>query len=169
MRRSPMNLAIFGLVAALAVPSCARAGDWVMADTNRCKAWNPSPVSNETLKWDGSCVNGLAEGQGVLTWYRGGKAFERDEGQWIAGQQSGSGVQTWPGGEFRGALREGLPQGEGVMKLGSMQYRGAFQGGKPNGFGVLTASAGTFEGEWREGCLAGKRRASFGVTLQTCP
>ncbi len=80
------------------------------------------------------------------------------------------GSQNWPGGRYDGQLSDSMPQGQGVLTLGDARFDGAFQNGKPNGRGVLTNTSGVFDGAWRDGCFNdGKRRAAFGVSLQSCP
>ena len=106
---------------------------------------------------------------GTLEWQRGGKTYERDEGQWRGGRQA-IGSQVWPGGQYDGEFADSLPNGRGVLVLGDARYEGLFVNGKPNGKGTLTNASGAFDGNWTDGCFNdGKHRASFGVTMQSCP
>ncbi len=147
----------------------AGAGVWAEAQEG-CKVWDPNPTPGETAHWTGACKGGFVEGAGVLEWRRGGKPYERDEGQWRGGRQIDDGSQTWPGGQFKGHLADSMPDGQGVLVLGDARYNGGFLSGKPNGRGVLTNTSGVFDGAWRDGCFNdGKRRAAFGVSLQSCP
>ena len=103
-------------------------------------------------------------------WLRGGSQYERDEGLWRAGRQTGEGAQTWPGGQYKGQFSESLPHGKGVLSSGEARYDGAFLNGKPNGKGALTNASGRFDGTWSDGCFNdGKRRATLGVSVQSCP
>jgi hypothetical protein len=146
------------------------AGDWMADAKSGCKVWNPHPTAGETASWAGACKYGFADGRGVLSWLRGGKPYERDQGEWRAGRQAGEGEQSWPGGQYKGQLLDSLPHGKGVLILGETRYDGAFLNGKPDGTGVLTNASGTFSGLWREGCFNdGKRRAALGVSVQSCP
>jgi hypothetical protein len=146
------------------------AGDWIADAKTGCKLWNPHPSSGETVIWPGPCKDGFAEGKGRLDWLRAGKPYERDEGEWRAGRQTGRGTQTWPGGIYDGQLSDGLPHGHGVLTLGEARYEGAFLNGIPNGSGVLTNASGTFAGNWQGGCFNdGKRRAAIGVAVISCP
>jgi hypothetical protein len=150
--------------------SLAKAGDWIMDAKTGCRAWNPNPVSGETVAWSGLCKNGLAEGKGVLQWLSAGKPHERDEGEWREGRQTGEGLQNWPNGEYRGQLENGMPHGRGVLTIGAARYEGAFLNGKPNGQGILKNANGVFEGTWRDGCFGdGKRKAAIGSAVQDCP
>jgi hypothetical protein len=154
----------------LCTPAIAQAGDWIADAKSGCKAWNPQPSGGETVRWAGACKDGYAEGKGVLEWLRGGAPYERDEGSWHAGKQAGEGSQTWPGGQYKGEFLESMPHGKGLLSSGDARYQGAFLHGKPNGKGVLSNASGTFDGTWSEGCFNdGKRRASFGVAVHSCP
>jgi hypothetical protein len=146
----------------------AIAGDWAIAGDG-CKVWNPRPGSSETIRWTGGCKNGFVEGMGALEWQRGGKTYERDEGQWRGGRQI-SGSQVWPGGRYDGQFADGLPNGRGVLLLDHARYEGLFLNGKPNGEGTMTNASSSFNGNWTDGCFNdGQHRASIGVPLQSCP
>jgi hypothetical protein len=167
--RLAMTVALaFALLASAS--GIARAGDWIADAKTGCKVWDPHPSPGESASWSGSCVQGFAEGKGLLDWLRGGKPYERDVGEWHGGRQTGEGSQTWPGGQYKGQLADSMPHGRGVLVSGQARYDGAFLSGKPNGQGTLTDSSGTFAGTWSEGCFNdGKRRAALGVSVQSCP
>lgn len=144
-------------------------GSFVADPKSGCKVWNPHPQANESVTWSGACANGFAQGAGNLQWVHDGKPYEKDEGEWNAGRQSGHGAQVWSSGSYEGELVNGEPQGRGVMTLRSARYDGEFRDGKPNGTGALTSLDGLFKGDWRNGCLAGdKRKIAFGVPSSTC-
>ena len=147
----------------------SQAGGFVVDPKSGCKVWNPHPQSNETVSWSGGCIDGMAQGVGTLQWLNNNKPYEKDEGEWIRGQQSGRGTQVWASGRYDGDLLNGEPQGRGAMTLQSERYEGDFRNGKPNGIGTLTSLEGLFQGNWRDGCLVGdKRRIAFGVSSSTC-
>jgi hypothetical protein len=153
----------------LATDAGAIAGDWAVAGDG-CKVWNPSPAPGETIRWTGGCKDGFVEGMGVLEWQRGGATYERDEGQWRGGRQTGGGSQSWPRGRYSGQIADSMPNGSGVLIVGDARYEGAFVNGKPNGRGVLTNAAGVYDGVWQDGCFKdGNRRAAMSVSLQSCP
>jgi len=154
----------------LCAPAVALAGDWIADAKTGCKVWNPQPSAGETARWSGPCKDGFADGKGALDWLRGNSQYERDEGVWRAGRQTGEGAQTWPGGQYKGQFLDSLPHGKGVLISGEARYDGAFLNGKPNGKGAMTNASGTFDGTWADGCFNdGKRRAAFGVSVQSCP
>jgi hypothetical protein len=78
--------------------ACAQsvqAGDFVADAKDGCKVWNPHPQPDEAVNWSGGCVNGLAQGPGNLQWLKNNKPYEKDEGEWNEGRQSGRGTQDW--------------------------------------------------------------------------
>ena len=82
----------------------------------------------------------------------------------------GHGLQIWPTGRYEGEVRDGMPDGHGRLILGDTSYEGEFTAGKPNGAGALRNAKGVFEGIWRSSCFRdGRRRASLGVDLSSCP
>jgi len=157
-------------VCCLLFAGAASAGDWITDASTDCRVWNPHPRPTETMKWSGSCLNGLAQGHGSAQWFRDNLPFETDEGDWKDGRQAGRGTQVWPSGRYEGELLDGEPHGRGVLTLGSTRYDGEFRGGRPDGAGTLTNSGGVYQGHWTNGCFRdGRRRASLGVPLSSCP
>jgi len=122
-------------------------GDFISDPKSGCKVWDPHPLVGETASWSGDCVQGFAQGPGNVLWSRDGKAFEKDEGSWDQGRQSGRGSQNW----------------------GSGRYEGEFRNGKPNGEGTATNLHGVYEGRWKDGCLRqGEKTITFAVPSSSC-
>lgn len=164
-------MGLMGLLlgSSLAYGQTANTGDFIADSRNGCKVWDPHPSAGETASWSGDCINGLAQGDGVVLWSRYGVSFEKDEGHWDQGRQSGRGTQDWHSGRYEGELLEGEPSGYGVMKLQTSQYEGEFRKGKPNGDGAATNIHGVFRGTWKDGCLAhGKDTIAFAVSPVSC-
>ncbi len=144
-------------------------GDFVADPRNNCKVWDPHPIAGETVTWSGDCINGFAQGDGTVLWSRYGKPFEKDEGHWDQGRQSGRGTQDWRSGRYEGELSEGEPSGHGVMMLQASRYEGEFRKGKPNGDGAATTLHGVYKGTWKDGCLTrGKQTITFAVSPVSC-
>jgi len=156
--------AVIGVAMAIAP---ANAGAWVTDAKSGCQVWNPNPQLEETVAWSGSCANGRAEGRGIVTWLKGDRASETDEGEWRDGRQI-AGTQSWASGHYEGELLDGEPNGHGVLTLQKLRYEGAFRNGKPNGAGTLTAGSESVQGTWKDGCLQGPRKASIGIPLSAC-
>lgn len=147
----------------------AQAGDFVADMRSGCKVWNPHPQQGETAEWSGACVNGLAQGKGILQWLSHNKPSEKDEGEWIEGRQSGRGSQDWNSGRYDGDLVNGEPEGRGVLALRIAQYAGEFRNGKANGAGTVTGLEGVVSGNWKDGCLMDdKRHIAFAVPSSAC-
>jgi hypothetical protein len=153
----------------LASVAMAQAGGWIVDPGTACRVWNPHPQPNETVKWSGSCANGLAQGRGSVQWFRENAPFEKDDGEWNGGRQLGQGSQVWPSGRYDGEMLDGEPNGNGKLTLPNTSYEGGFRNGKPDGTGTLTNASGTYQGSWKDGCFRdSKRRASLGVPLSDC-
>lgn len=169
-----MRIAAIGrvilLVLAASIPAAAHAGAWIADTSVGCQVWNPHPQPDETIRWSGACANGFAQGHGAAQWFKNGAPFETDEGEWLAGRQTGHGSQVWPAGRYDGELLDGEPHGRGVLISQGLRYEGEFRSGKPNGTGTLFKGSESFRGVWADGCLReGTRKVSFGVPLSSCP
>ena len=113
-----------------------------------CKLWNLEPGPTDAITWSGPCINGLAEGHGIVVWTVDGKLYLTFEGDYRAGKENGHGVSRWvSGNRFEGEFRNGTPNGPGTAVLGGQ----------------------TYSGNWTNGCFSdGKRRASAHVSAATC-
>ena len=54
-----------------------------------CRVVNAHPQPNESIAWSGGCVNGFAQGHGILQWFENSRPTERYEGDMRAGQMDG--------------------------------------------------------------------------------
>jgi hypothetical protein len=161
---------ILVLLSAVSIPAAAHAGAWTSDSSVGCRVWNPHPQPNETIQWSGACTNGLAQGRGAAQWFKDGVPLETDEGEWLAGRQTGYGSQVWSAGRYEGELLDGEPHGRGVLILQRLRYEGDFRNGKADGTGTLFKGSESFRGVWTNGCFReGTRKASFGVPLSACP
>ena len=168
---------------------------WIADAKTGCRVSNPESVPDESVTWSGACAKGLAQGRGVLQWYRGGKpiggryegeyrngmmngqgtaTFEsgnRYEGEWKDGQRSGHGIFTWANGNrFEGQWEDGKRSGWGVHTFDGKRYEGEYQNGNPQGTGTYTAADGrVYAGTWTNGCFRqGTLWAVVGVTPKSC-
>jgi hypothetical protein len=106
---------------------------WIEDQASGCLAANPSPVPNETINWDGACVNGLIEGDGVLTWHEGGDFLGRDSGNFAAGRLSGEGkIETAEGWSYEGRF-----PGSGIMRFPDGEEVPAQAVGRNSGWRIL--------------------------------
>ncbi len=135
-----------------------------IADKNGCKVYNPMPQEEESIRWDGRCKDGFADGTGILDWYVGDQLEERYEGELKQGWADGQGTYiSRRGVRYEGSWKNSMQEGKGTVQNpdGSV-YRGEWKEGKPHGWGVYRAPDGeTIEGEWVDGELkseSGSRR-----------
>lgn len=129
-----------------------------LADEHGCKVGNPSPKANETVSWNGACVDGYANGKGRLQWYVDGVPSTRYEGTLHGGLLSGHGKLTMPNGaSYDGDWLAGRQEGKGVQAMpDGSRYDGDWKNGQPDGHGVMRNAAGeTLAGEWKEGAFMG--------------
>ncbi len=157
-------------------------GDWVdgervMAEgrfdrdpTTGCQVWDSNPAENQIARWTGPCVNGKAQGVGVLTWtwtYDEGKqASERYEGEMRAGKAHGQGTYYTAGGDrLEGSFVEGSLHGLGTIYFGPNshwagdRYEGEFRDDRRTGQGTYYyANGNRYVGEFRD-----DKKSGYGV------
>ena len=150
------------------------------AENQDCSVFNPNPQPAETITYVGPCVDGLAEGEGELTWhyvrygqltestyeggFRAGKYHgygvsikangSRYEGGWKDYEYHGQGTRSYANGNrYEGEWKEGDRHGEGKYTWAEGgYYQGGFADGKLHGYGVRVYSdSDRYEGEWKEG------------------
>jgi hypothetical protein len=135
----------------------------------RLQGVGSAPIGWRDRQLVGRLHQGLAQGAGTVLWSRDNRPFEKDEGSWERGRQTGRGAQDWGSGRYEGELAGGEPSGHGVMMLKTSRYEGEFRNGKPNGEGTVTNLQGLFKGIWKDGCLAkGKQIIVFAVSSSSC-
>jgi|GEM_PF-931668 len=109
-----------------------------------------------TVTWTGPCVDGRAQGLGILEWFRDGRLTVRYSGQMEGGRITGRGEMVKDGVRYEGTwkndeLREGI-----ATYPGGRRYSGKWD----MGFwtrGVLTVPGGyRLEERWYRGQLTGR-------------
>lgn len=150
-------------------------GEWIEDRVTGCKVWNSNPEPNERISWSGACVGGVAQGLGVVQWFKDGKPNGQTEGDYRAGKIEGRGVSVSANGNrYEGDWRDGKRHGRGILTgANGDRYDGEWRDGKPNGFGTLTRAARNeiFTGTWSNGCfrqMGAGRWAAIGVTKEEC-
>ena len=170
---------------------------WITDSRTGCRVWNSYPhPPNEAVSWSGSCVNGMAQGPGVVQWFKDGKPSEGGHVEFRNGKMNGHGVYTAEdGSRYDGEMRNNMANGHGIATLANgSRYEGEYRDNKRNGRGLQTyANGDRYEGEWHdhksngagkltfvsgevyngfwtEGCFRdGNRRAALEVALSSCP
>jgi hypothetical protein len=126
-------------------------------DEHGCRVYNPTahPKAGETIRWDGSCAKGYAEGSGRVEWFDvSGKSDGWAQGNFEHGYLQGFGEAQWPNGtHYSGEFRYGRQNGRGkvVMADGS-HFEGLYRDGYREGLGTTVWPDGKrYEGEYRHG------------------
>ena len=165
MYRFKLASAIVAALLFSALPGYAQDSDVpTIADKNGCKVYNPMPQEQESIRWNGECRDGFADGTGILDWYIGEQLEERYEGDLKMGWAEGEGTYvSRRGARYKGEWKHSMQDGKGTIQNpdGSV-YQGEWKEGKPHGYGAYRAPNGeTVEGEWVDGELkaeSGARR-----------
>lgn len=131
---------------------------WI-ADSNGCKVANVYPQAGETVTWTGQCINQLADGKGVLTWYLNGEVADVFDGQLVQGMAQGMGRLIRKNGIYIGEWKDSLQDGMGTQHMyNDTWYQGQWKQGKPHGQGkVKTLEGKVFSGTWNEGVFVGEQ------------
>jgi len=122
---------------------------WVVCNAQGCKVIDPYYSDGVTLKWEGSCTNGKADGYGKLTKYDNGELESTYEGTYRNGIREGNGKFT----TAQGTILEGIFVNNQMTGIGSMHnkdgdsYYGEFINYMMHGKGTyIQANGGKFEG-----------------------
>lgn len=101
--------------------------EWVNCNSQGCKLLDPYYSEGVTFKWEGPCVNGKADGNGICYKYVNGELQSKYEG------------------DYKNGIREGL----GKFFVDGQTYKGHFVNGQLMGFGTWTTEDGMYyEGEF---------------------
>ncbi|KAF0105656.1 MAG: junctophilin-4-like [Rhodospirillaceae bacterium] len=159
--RVPSAVGVILIVALLTAPFILLAAPrWVNAG-NHCDVRNPYSGkqwrrAKLTATWSGPCVDGRAQGSGVLEWFSEGRLSVRYSGQMENGRVTGRGEWIENGARYDGVWNDGeLREGVATYPDGR-RYSGRWGRGRWIR-GVLTAPGGySLEERWYEGQLTGK-------------
>lgn len=143
MRKSILLL-FFLLVAKLVSNAQILNNQWVICNLEGCMALDPYFSEGVTMKWDGACVNGKANGFGTFTKYKNGEYEYTYEGEYKNGIREGEGKFTHADGTTKtGTFVNGQLVGEGTMidEYG-LKYVGNFINYRFHGLGKLIYPTG---------------------------
>jgi hypothetical protein len=138
-------LSILGLLICFWIPHC-------LAGNTDCVLYDP-----ELSNYQGPCVNGYAEGNGVAT------GVARYRGEFRAGRKHGRGEKVWANGDhYEGMFVNDRKEGVGLYEWGSgtgvsgPRYYGHFMADQRQGYGVyIWPSGSSYAGEWIDDLIAG--------------
>lgn len=109
--------------------------------------------------WTGPCVDGRAEGDGILEWFRDGVKTVRYSGRMEDGRITGRGELTENGIRYDGLWKDGVLLEGTATFPDARQYRGTWNKGEWDS-GVLTMPSGKqWDGRWYAGRLTGEGSA----------
>lgn len=167
--RMPFAVGLILVVSLFTMPFFLGPPRWVEA-ADQCEVRNPymgnpwrkhsrNPWRRMHAVWTGPCVDGRAEGEGTLEWFRDGQRIVHYSGRMEGGQVTGRGERTEYGRRYDGLWKDGaLLEGTATFPDGR-QYRGTWNLGDW-ATGVLTMPGGwQWEGRWRAGRLTGEGSA----------
>jgi hypothetical protein len=149
---------VFVVIAAGSCPFQASAEEGWIADKNGCKIANPSPRPKESVTWNGGCVGGFADGNGLMQWYLDGVPSARYQGNVHQGVISGNGRLSLPdGATYDGEWVNGKQHGRGTLTApDGSSYAGEWKDGEPDGHGTMKRASGeTVTGNWKQGSYVG--------------
>ena len=85
--------------------------EWVICNNQGCKLQDPYYTEGVSFKWDGSCINGKANGYGTAIKYENSTLHSTYIGEYVNGIRTGSGKfvrnlsnETWEGNFINGQL-----------------------------------------------------------------
>lgn len=140
-------------------PASANAEDLYLPDVNGCKVYDHNPQPNETVTWSGRCLDGYADGSGVVQWLQGGIPVSRSEGTLVRGRFEGHvSIASASGARFDGSFHDGERFGKGIWTWANGDsYDGNWLHDKRTGTGVLTRANGDrYQGDFVDGKWSGK-------------
>lgn len=108
---------------------------WLKDFGSKCAAYVTRPERGLTIRWFGKCVNGVAEGQGVIAWYRDNRLAGKHDGAFVRGVRQGRGVYSLPNGHsLHGSWVNGVPHGDGEWRYpDGSSFSAHFYAGMPRG------------------------------------
>jgi hypothetical protein len=107
-------------------------------------------VANETVSWNGPCVNGYAEGDGKLLRFVKKQQIGSFDGRMAQGMLAEGYEKSPDGWQYEGQYKRGLRQGQGsILFKDGIRYDGEWNAGKREGRGAVTYTlGGRYEGPW---------------------
>jgi hypothetical protein len=175
-------------VAALVLSSqAALAADAVYLGRPNCRIAVFAPVPDSSVvSWDGACVDGYAQGKGMLRWMgekwkqmnlsvtlmrgeiEGDAELKTGDYTYIGtlrqGIPHGKGYFTYKNGvQYEGDVVDGIREGKGIaVETDRSEYAGEWKDGKPHGWGeVKYAEGGSYTGQWQMGKRHGRGKLVY--------
>ncbi|MBR7619609.1 hypothetical protein JKL49_09440 [Phenylobacterium sp. 20VBR1] len=108
---------------------------WVVDPLSKCAVYNTRPDPAITVRWAGPCVNGMAEGKGIIVYSRNNRFAAKYDGGVSGGARNGRGVYyTANFDQLSVNWKDGLAEGLGEWTYGDKSYlRARFYRGEARG------------------------------------
>lgn len=130
------------------------AGQWFKDEESGCSVWGEHEQPIVSVSWSGDCVDGKAQGQGIMEVFIDNIPFSHYEGEYQAGKAHGYGVLVSPDqSRYEGYFENNLMHGQGVIiSSDGKRLEGEYYHGFPNGKLIATTPSGeTVEMEFKNG------------------
>lgn len=142
------TLSVRGLIIVMLCISAinqSQAGEWFKDPETNCAVWSDYPQPIVTVYWSGDCVDGKADGKGILKVLIDKIPFSSYEGEYKKGKAHGYGILITPDdSRYEGEFKNNRMHGHGVIKsIDGKRLEGNFINGNPHGILKITQPDGT--------------------------
>ncbi len=124
-----LRIGVFCLVAMLSTSAGSAASTWTIDKATHCRVEVPPSWESFTVQWTGACIDGLADGSGVLKGFSNGKVREFYYGRVKQGLLDLGVVETSEG-YVAGRFKEGKAADEGDRQTYILAFREAVAAAK---------------------------------------
>lgn len=131
---------------------------WVVDPLSKCAVYNTRPDPAVTVRWTGPCVNGMAEGKGIVVYSRNNRFAAKYDGGMSGGARHGRGVYYAANfDQLSVNWKDGLAEGSGEWTYGDKsRFTVVFNRGEARGEGRY------YQGDWAYiGALNGEGQAYY--------
>lgn len=117
------------------------AGNWFADPETGCKVYGEHEQPVVTVYWDGDCVDGKANGEGLLRVLIDNIPFSTYEGELRQGIAQGYGVLISPdNSRYEGEFKDNRMHGQGaIISTDGKKLEGTYDNGLPHGVMTITA------------------------------
>ncbi|CAN5902060.1 hypothetical protein BH11PSE1_BH11PSE1_18880 [soil metagenome] len=99
---------------------------WVVDPFSKCAVYNTRPDPAISVRWTGACVNGMAEGKGIVVYSRNNRFAAKYDGAMSGGARNGRGVYYAANfDQLSVNWKDGLAEGLGEWTYGDKSYLSA--------------------------------------------
>ncbi len=135
-----LNAIIISLLFAISLNGQTLKNEWVVVNNEGCKILDPYYSNGVTMKWEGKCPDGKADGYGKLTKFMNGEYESTFEGYFVNSIREGEGTFTHKDGTIaKGTFEDGQLMGVGTrIHPEGHKYVGEFINYREHGKGIFS-------------------------------